>query len=124
VNEKMIIGIQTKIGEYLKLIEAIQEEFNDPVIAMAVLQEIRKDARAEEIRRGRGFSSTSELPATEKQIGYLETLGGQVPQSGLTRSQASRLIDSLRDRINGRQLQNPAETDTQGNIRLIKSGFC
>jgi hypothetical protein len=124
VNEKMTIDIQTKIGEYIELIKAIQEEFNDPVIAMAVLHELRKDARAEEIRRGRGFSSKGELPATEKQIGYVETLGGQVPQSGLTRSQASRLIDSLRDRINGQQLQNQAETNTQGNIRLIKSGFC
>jgi hypothetical protein len=122
VNKKMIIDVQTKIGEYLELIEAIQEEFNDPVIAAAVLQELRKDARAEEIRHGRGFSSTGELPATEKQIGYLETLGGQVPQTGLTRSQASRLIDSLRDKVNGQQ--NPAETDKQGNIRLIRSGFC
>ena len=120
----MIIDIQTKIGEYLELIEAIREEFDDPVTAMTVLQELRKDARSEEIRRGRGFSSTGELPATEKQISYLETLGGKVPQSGLTRSQASQLIDSLRDRINGQQLQNPAETDTQGNIRLVKSRFC
>ena len=120
----MIIDVQTKIGEYVELIEAIREEFDDPATAMAVLQELRKDARAEEIRHGRGFSSTGELPATEKQIGYLETLGGQVPQSGLTRSQASRLIDSLRDTSNRQQLQNPAEADTQGNIRLIKSRFC
>jgi len=91
----MIIDVQAKIGEYLELIEAIQEEFSDPTVAMAVLQELRKDSRAEEMRCGKGFSSTGDLPATNAQIGYLESLGGQVPQSGLTRNQASKMIDQL-----------------------------
>jgi len=91
----MIIDVQTKISEYLELIEAIQEEVDDPVIALGILQELRKDIRAEEIRRGRGYSSTGDMPATEAQIGFLKKLGGQVPESGLTRNQASKLIDGL-----------------------------
>lgn len=91
----MIIDIQTKIEEYLELIEAIRDKFDDPVTAMAVLQEIRKDARAEEIRRGRGFSSTGDLPATDAQIGYLKKLGGEVSEHGLTRNHASKMIEEL-----------------------------
>jgi hypothetical protein len=93
--KKMIIDVQSKISEYLELIEAIREEVDDPLAAMTILQELRKDMRSEEIRQNRPYVSTGDLPATEAQIGYVKRLGGDVPEKGMTRSQASKLIDEL-----------------------------
>jgi hypothetical protein len=91
----MIIDIQSKIGEYLELIEAIKEQIDDPATAFAILPEIRKDMRAAEMRHGNGYSSASDLPATDNQLAYIRKLGGRIPEQGFTRNQASRMIDEL-----------------------------
>ncbi|MGD0572451.1 MAG: hypothetical protein ABSB11_05465 [Sedimentisphaerales bacterium] len=86
---------QSKISEYLELIEAIKEQVDDPATALAILPEIRKDMRAAEMRQGNNHSSTADLPASEAQIAYIKNLGGHFPPQGLTRNQASRMIDEL-----------------------------
>jgi len=91
----MIIDVQSKISEYLDLIEAIKEQVDDPATAFAILPEIRKGMRAAEMRQGNGYSSTGDLPATDNQLAYIRKLGGRIPEQGLTRNQASKVIGDL-----------------------------
>jgi len=91
----MIIDVQSKISEYLELIDVIKEQIDDPATALAILPEIRKDMRVAEMRQGNNHSSTADLPATDAQLNFLKQLGGKVSPQGLTRSQASRMIDEL-----------------------------
>jgi hypothetical protein len=103
----MIIDVQSKISEYLELIDAIKEQIDDPATAFAILPEIRKDMRAAEMRRGNGYSSTSDLPATDNQLAYIRKLGGRIPEHGLTRDQASRMIDELQNKKTSEVFQAP-----------------
>ena len=91
----MIIDIQTKINEYIELIDAISEQVDDRATAFAILPEIRKDMRAAEMRQGNNHSSTGDYPATDNQLAFIRKLGGKVPEQGLTRNQASKVIDEL-----------------------------
>ena len=91
----MRFDVQSKISEYLELIDAIKDQIDDPAIALAILPEIRKDMRSAEMRQGSCYSSTGDLPASEAQIAYIKNLGGKIPEQGLTRNQASKMIDEL-----------------------------
>jgi hypothetical protein len=91
----MKIDIQTKIDEYLDLIQAISEHIENPALATAVLQEIRKDMRVEEMRQPRNYVATGDFPASDAQIAYLRKLGASIPEAGLTREHASKLITEL-----------------------------
>jgi hypothetical protein len=92
----MRFDIQAKISEYLELIEAIKDQVEDPATALAILPEIRKDMRAAEMRQSSStFNSTGDLPATENQISFIRSLGGKMPEQGLTRNQASKVIEEL-----------------------------
>jgi hypothetical protein len=91
----MRFDVQTKVTEYLELIEAIKDQIDDPATALAILPEIRKDMRAAEMRHGTGYGSTDDLPATDNQLGYIRRLGGRIPEQGLTRNQASKIIGDL-----------------------------
>ena len=93
----MRIDIQTKIEEYVFLMEQIRDRFGDDTEAIAILQEIGKDIRANNIQQQKSFNSNS--PATENQITYLKKLGSKIPE-GLTKWKASKLID---------QIKNPSE---------------
>ena len=91
----MRFDVQSKISEYLELIEAIKEQVDDPATAFAILPEIRKDMRVAEMRQGNNYSSTGDLPATDAQLNFLKQLGGQIPPQGLTKNQASSMITEL-----------------------------
>ena len=63
--------------------------------ALGVLQEVAKDIRVERMRHGQGLWEADVLGpdlATERQLRFLERLGVQ-PQEGLTKTEASQLID-------------------------------
>lgn len=90
----MKIDIQTKINEYALLIEQIRNRLGDGAEAMAVLQEIGKDIRANNIQQQKKYNSNS--PATEKQIAYMNKLGLTIPE-GLTVQQASKMIDDFKN---------------------------
>ena len=63
-------------------------------VAVAIMQEVAKDRRMQEIQRhGRANKSG---PATQRQREYLESLGVVVPE-GVTKRQASQMIDKVLD---------------------------
>ena len=90
----MKIDIQTKIEEYVFLMEQIRDRFGDDTEAIAILQEIGKDIRANNIQQQKSFNSNS--AATEKQIAYMKKLGLTIPE-GLTLRQASKMIDDFKN---------------------------
>lgn len=85
--------IEQKLEGYLELLDEIKQRIGDDDIAMTLLSEIAKDLRMNEIQQERSFNGNA--PATEAQLAYLRRLGAVIPE-GLTRSQASKLIDSTK----------------------------
>jgi len=81
---------QSKVDHYLELLNALKEKVSDEGNAVRILAEISKDQRMDQMREER--ESMNGEPATTKQLQYLKTLGVQVAP-GLTKKQASRLID-------------------------------
>ena len=90
----MKIDVQTKINEYALLIEQIRNRLGDDADTLAVLQEIGKDIRANNIQQTKSYNS--DYPATENQIAYLKRLGSKIPE-GLTKRQASKMIDDFKN---------------------------
>ena len=89
----MRIEIQDRLDTYLKLLEAIEERTHDRQIAIAMLAEVAKDMRMEQVRQER--SPNGDGPATDSQIAYLKRLGADIPEK-LTLRQASELIDRMK----------------------------
>ena len=87
----MKTNIQTKVDNYLEILNEIKAKVSDEGSAVRILSEVAKDVRMEQIREER--ESMNGEPATTKQLQYLKTLGVQV-NPGLTKRQASRLIDN------------------------------
>jgi len=83
-------NIQTKLDGYLQLFDGIRARVDDERTALALLQEISKDRRMEEIREERG--NQRQKPATEKQKRFMEKLGIKYPKN-VTKQEASVLID-------------------------------
>ena len=91
---------QSELERYLKLLDSIKARVEDERTAVVILQELNKDRRMASIREerqnGNGHSSANseqeDQPATEKQLAYLRKLGAS-PSEGLTKHQASKLID-------------------------------
>ena len=90
----MDVITEQKLEGYLALFEEIRQRTGDDDIAKALLGEIAKDLRMEQIQEERGLNGST--PATIAQLNYLKRLGAVIPQEGLTRSQASKLIDSAK----------------------------
>ena len=81
---------EIKLGEYLDLLDKLRTRTKDEISAVALLREIAKDRRTEEIRKERQRFNGE--PATDRQKEKLKKLG--VKYSGnLTKQGASRLID-------------------------------
>ena len=100
VDEKMKFDMQSKLDEYLRLLEQIKQKTTDERTAMALLQEVSKDRRSAEIREEResrnseaGNSDTnSSQPATDKQKQFMKKLGIKFPAT-VTKQEASLMID-------------------------------
>ena len=85
--------IQSKLDSYIEIYDEVKARTRDEQAAVAILQELNKDARTEKIQNGRANGNgDGSSPATEKQIGYLKKLGVEAPTS-LTKREASALID-------------------------------
>ncbi|MFA5033807.1 MAG: hypothetical protein WC614_12420 [bacterium] len=82
-----------KAEEYIELFESIQQKLPEAkdkeTIALAIMQELAKDRRMEEIKANGG---NGDKPATPKQIAYMKKLG-ITPDEGMTKQEASKLID-------------------------------
>jgi hypothetical protein len=104
VNEKMQFDMQSKLDEYLRLLEQIKQKTTDERTAVSLLQEVSKDRRSAEIREERetknGEGKKSEAknnePATEKQKQFMKKLGIEYP-ADVTKQYASMLIDEKRE---------------------------
>ena len=79
---------------YLELFERVKAKVGSDEVALAVVEQVGKDNRVEKMygngTKGNG-AGNGDVPATEKQIGYLKSLGVEV-LAGLTKKQASELI--------------------------------
>ena len=69
----------------------IKAKVSDEASAVRILGEVAKDVRMEQMREEREVMNGE--PATIKQLQYLKSLGVQIAP-GLTKKQASRLIDN------------------------------
>lgn len=90
VDEKMAKNIQEKLDGYLQLFDGIRARVDDERTALALLQEISKDRRMEEIQKE--HENQRQKPATEKQKRFMEKLGIKYPKN-VTKQEASVLID-------------------------------
>lgn len=86
---------------YVVLFENVKSRVGSDDVALAIVEQVSKDARVERMNAGNGNSHTSrassgvlgDQPATAKQLGYLTKLGVDFGE-GLTKQQASNLIDA------------------------------
>jgi hypothetical protein len=91
VDEKMDEDIKEKVDGYLWLLEQIKQKTEeDSAVAIALLSEIRKDQRMEEIKEER--EARNNEPATVKQMKFMDDLGIGYPKN-VTKKEASALID-------------------------------
>jgi hypothetical protein len=86
----MKFDMQSKLDEYMRLLEQIKQRTTDEANAVSVLQELSKDRRAAE-RQGEHEAQDSE-PATEKQKNFMKNLKIKFPDT-VTKREASVLID-------------------------------
>jgi hypothetical protein len=82
VDEKMKFDMQSKLEEYLKLLEQIKQRTTDERTAVSLLQEMSKDRRSVEIRDEREARSSdtnnSEASNREAEAVY-EEAGNKIP---------------------------------------------
>jgi len=100
VDEKMKFDMQSKLDEYLRLLEQIKQKTQDERTAVALLQEVSKDRRSAEIREERETKkddTQDSQPATEKQKQFMKKLGIKFPAT-VTKQEASLMIDEERGR--------------------------
>ena len=100
VDEKMQFDMQSKLEEYLKLLEQIKQRTTDERTAVSLLQEVSKDRRSAEIREERETKNSDaqdSQPATEKQKQFMKKLGIKFPAT-VTKQEASLMIDEERGR--------------------------
>jgi len=103
VEEKMQFDMQSKLDEYLRLLEQIKQKTTDERTAVSLLQEVSKDRRSAEIReeretknsKGKKGEAKNHEPATEKQKEFMDKLGIDYP-ADVTKQYASMLIDEKR----------------------------
>jgi len=93
----MEYDIKEKIDSYVEIFDSIREKTDSDDTAVAILQEITKDRRSEEIREERE-KKNSEL-ATEKQKNFMKKLGIKYPRT-VTKKEASILIDEELEKMN------------------------
>ena len=79
-----------KLDSYLELFNEIFAKTRDDKVSMAILVEVAKDIRVEQMKEEK--SVNGDLPATDRQKSFLEKLGAVIPQEGLTRKKASEII--------------------------------
>jgi hypothetical protein len=90
VDEKMDESTKEKVADYLEVFNEIKEKTDDATVAIALLSEICKDRRMQEIKEQKE-ANNNEL-ATERQKRFMKNLGIKIPQ-GVTKKEASMLID-------------------------------
>ena len=85
------------VDSCVELFKAIEQKVESEEVAVALVQELGKNYRVQQMQRVRdesvpAKSSAGDQPASTKQIKYLKFLGVEIP-SDLNRKDASQLID-------------------------------
>ena len=96
----MQFDMQSKLEEYVRLLEQIKQKTTDERTAVSLLQEVSKDRRSAEIREERETKNSDtqdSQPATEKQKQFMKKLGIKFPAT-VTKQEASMMIDEERGR--------------------------
>ena len=90
---------QTTLDAYASLYQTLKQRLGDAGAATAVLQEVARDRRAQQIRAERQAKQerVDGDAATQRQLEFLKDLKMDIPQ-GLTKQAASLLIDQGRAR--------------------------
>lgn len=92
--------MQNKLTQYVELFENVRSKVRDDTVAMALVEQVGKDLRVEQMRGHSAVeqNSNESQPATEKQIGFLKKLRVSVnPSDNLTKAEASRMIDQAQE---------------------------
>ena len=79
-----------KLGSYIELYDEIREKTESDSAAVAILQEMGKDRRSNQIREEK--ATVNHERATEKQKRFMKWLGISFPE-GVTKKEASILLD-------------------------------
>jgi len=99
VNEKMDADTKKRLNSYLELLDEISEKTDEASTAVAILHEISKDRRAEQMRSERQGKNNNDA-VTFRQKRCMERLGIDCPEN-ITRKEASMLIQEELGRLNG-----------------------
>ena len=83
----------------LEIFGEIRKKAGDDKVALTVLQEACKDKRMDQMREEREIKNGE--PATIKQIQLIKKLKPEMFQPGLTKREASNLIDELMGKSGG-----------------------
>jgi hypothetical protein len=90
VDKKMDESTKEKVADYLEVFNEIKKKTDDSTVAIALLSEICKDRRMQEIKEQKEANNNES--ATERQKRFMKNLGIKIPQ-GVTKKEASMLID-------------------------------
>lgn len=88
-------NIAAKVEKYLALFDEIRKRTSDDRVAQAILVEVAKDRRMDEMKEEREAGNSE--PATAKQLQFMRELYVEFP-TGVTKRQASELITSAKER--------------------------
>jgi hypothetical protein len=90
VDEKMDESTKEKVADYLEVFNEIKEKTDESTVAIALLSEICKDRRMQEIKEQKEANNNE--PATSKQKRFMDDLGIKYPKT-VTKKEASMLIE-------------------------------
>lgn len=100
VGKNMDVKMKEKLDNYLELLDEISEKTDSEAAALAILHELCKDRRSQQIREEREERrSNNSDNVTFKQKNCLKRLGVEFPDD-ITRKEASALIKEELDRLN------------------------
>ena len=99
MTQSEIAEMQSKLDTYAAVFSKIRENVKDDQAAALILQEVARDARAQQMREERQAERQARNgePATPKQLDFLNVLEMPIPE-GLTKLEASALIDKGKER--------------------------
>jgi hypothetical protein len=86
----MANNIMERVDDYLNLYGEIKQRVEDESTARAIMSEVSKDRRMDEIRREQ--EGRDGEPATAKQLAFLKDLGVSY-RKGITKREASELLN-------------------------------
>ncbi|MCB9852796.1 MAG: hypothetical protein H6819_06850 [Phycisphaerales bacterium] len=97
------LSVEDRVENYVQLFETIRGRVGDDHLAIAILEQCGKDFRVAQMRAIDRVDrldpqGSIDMPATPKQIAFLEKLQVRYIPQNLTKEQASKMIDEAQAR--------------------------